>query len=238
MKMKSKLVWVGLVMAALLSGCAAPLKKTAFNKESMTGLRTITITQQVDQDSFEAAVLGHPGASFGLIGGLIAAADIANKSSRLTEALQPSETRLQTRLAEQLEEQLRTAGYETVRVVLPKDAAEDQMLDLARAKQTSDAVLATQMIGAYWAAGPSTPYVPRVIARVRLLDGKTGLPLFEDTFSYGYGAPQMQTVHFAADAQFSYPDIEALTGNAAAVREGLFKGVDVIAKQVATDLRR
>lgn len=234
---KLRSMWV-LVAAAMLAGCAAPLKKQAFNREAAQALRTVAVTQQVNQDSYEAAVLGHPASSFGLIGGLIAVADISAKSARLTNAIHADETRLQERFAMAVEQGLRDAGYEASRVMLPKDATSEQALEIARKHGPSDAILDSQVIAAYWAAGPATSYLPRVLAKVRLLDTRTGATLFEDTFTYGYSAPQLQTVHFAADARYSYTDIEALTADPPTTREGLYEGVKAIVAQIVTDLKR
>ena len=113
----------------LIAGCAQ-LPKQAFNKEAAKGIKTVVIAQPEDQDSYEAAVLGHPAAGFGLIGGLVAAADIQMKSSRLTSAIDAKETRLQERFVKKLRENILNAGYETSVITIASSNTEDQMMGL------------------------------------------------------------------------------------------------------------
>jgi len=223
---------------ALLAGCAQAPKKQAFNRDAATHIKSIVLTQAPNQDSYEAAVLGHPGMSFGLIGGLIAAADMQAKSSKLSAAIDPTLTRLQDRFSERLSENLARAGYQTQVVVLPKDTKEEQIVTVARQKASGDAVLAVGLIGAYWAAGPSSDYFPRLLVRVRQIEAASGNTLYEDTFTYGYANPQAQTIHLASDAQYRFADIDALVADPDKTRQGWYAGLDAIAAQIAADLKK
>jgi hypothetical protein len=120
---------------------------------------------------------------------------------------------------------------------VPKDAKEEQALAAARDGRRSDAVLLVNVVGAYWAAGPSTDYFPRVLVKVKELDagGKT---LYEDTISYGYAMANAQTVHLASDPKYRFKDIDVLIADPELTRMGLFEGVDAVATQVATDLKK
>jgi len=225
-----------LVLALVLSGCA-PLPKQAFNKDAATAIKTVVIAQPPNQESYEAAILGHPAASFGLVGGLIAAADIQIKSSRLTTAIDVAETRLQDRFVKKLRETVLSAGYETSVITVPRDTPEDRTLSLL--KQTgADAALIVAVVGRYWAAGPTSNYLPSIVVIVKKIDLKSSATLYQDTFSYGYSSPQTKTVHFASDSVYSFADIDVLISNPEKTREGLYKGIDVICDQIAADLKR
>lgn len=196
------------------------------------------MTQQVNQDSYEAAVLGHPGLSFGLIGGLIAAADMAAKSAQLTKAIDVAETRLQARFADDLVRALQGAGYQVTVVPLEKGTDAAKAAEAVRRQGSFDAMVYTESIGAYWAAGPSSNYVPRMLAKVKMVETAKGATLFEDMFSYGYATPQQPTIHLAADARYGYPNIEALVADPKTTRQGLFDGSTALAAQIAADLKR
>jgi len=183
-------------------------------------------------------VIGHAGASFGLIGGLIAAADIQSKSNRFTAAINPGTTKLQERLAQAVAEQLKTVGYDSAAFSVQKDITEVQWLEAARKVPNAQAALYMRSVAGYWAAGHATSYVPRLVVQARLVDLKSGTTLFEDTFSYGYASPNMKTIHTGADSKYSYKDIDALVANPEEARQGLIDGVNVIAKQIAEDLKR
>jgi hypothetical protein len=235
--MMMRCAWV-LLAAFALVGCASPVKKQAFNKEGANGLKTVAVAQLPNQDSYEAAVLAHPGINFGLIGGLIAAADISAKSNRLTGAIGSGETRLQERFASGVSTALRDVGYQTMTVALAKGLTDAQMLEAAAKGGGADALLCGEVIGSYWAAGPTTQYLPRVLAKVRLLDARSGATLFEDTFTYGYAQPTMQTIHMSADERYSFATIDALVADPQLTRQGLIDGLTAIAGQIAADLKR
>jgi hypothetical protein len=224
--------------AAVLFGCAQPPKKQAFNREAAGHIKTVVVTLPPNQESYEAAILGHPGMSFGLVGALIAAADMQGKTNKLTLAINPAEARLQERFSVKLSEGLASAGYSVTTVTLPKDTKDDQTLTLAKKMASGDAVVAINLIGGYWAAGPSTDYFPRVLAKVRTFDAASGGVLYEDTISYGYAMPQSQTIHLASDSRYRFDSIDALTRDPDKTREGLYSGLDAIVAQVVADLKR
>lgn len=227
-----------LAASVLLAGCAQPPKKQAFNREASGHIKTVTVARAENQPDYEAAVLGHPGASFGLIGGLIAAADMSAKSARLTRAIDPKEVRAQERFGDKLSTALSELGYSVAITQLPKDTRDEAAFEVARRANPADAVLLLQLRAAYWAAGPNTDYMPRVVAVVRKLDSKSGQVLYEDTITYGYATPQQQTVHLASRPEFRFANIEALEADPAKTRQGLYEGIDAIVAQIAADLKR
>ena len=226
-----------LALAVLVVTGCAQLPKQAFNREAASGIKTVVIAQPQDQDSYEAAMLGHPAASFGLIGGLVAAADIQAKSNRLTAAIDVKETRLQDRFVKKLRESVLEAGYETSVITIAPTGSEDQTMGLLR-QTGADAALIVNVIGRYWAAGPSTDYMPSILVTVKKVNLKSSDILYQDAFTYGYAAPQMKTVHFASDTVYRFANIDALTADPEKTRRGLLKGIDAIVAQIAADLKR
>lgn len=226
-----------LLVAGLLGGCAQ-VPRQAFNAEGAAHVKKVVLVHHENQKDYEAAVLGHPGMSFGLIGGLIAAADIQVKSAKLTKAIVPEETRVQERFAEKLKASLARAGYEPHVVMVPKGRTPEEALGQAKGRAEGDALVHVDVIAGYWAAGPSTDYFPRLLAKVKAVDARTDKVLYEDTITYGYTTPQVQTVHLASDPAYRFGTIDALVADPAKTREGLYMGIDAIATQIASDLKK
>lgn len=227
------------VMAALvLTGCAQPVKRQAYNAEAHQGIREVVVAQLPNQDSYEAVVIGHPGMSFGLIGGLIAAADTQSKSARLTAAVDAAQTKLCDHFTGLLRDGLTEQGYSVQTVVLPEGTDPDQVAALVKKDTAADAVLVTRIVGAYWAAGPMTDYWPRIQAELRAVNLASGATVYEDTFTYGYSSGNEGTVHFPADEKYRFKDIDALTSNPALAREGWIAGLKQISAQVLKDVKR
>lgn len=226
-----------LVAMAVLGGCAQ-LPKQAFNRDAATHIRSIVVTQAADQDTYRAAILGHPAAGFGLVGALVAAADMQAKSTRLTASIDPKEARLQTRFAEKLAASLERAGYESTVLVLPTGIRDEEILAHVKKSTSGDATVIVGLTGAYWAAGPSTDYQPRLIASVRAVDTTGGAILYQDTLTYGSAVPNMKTIHFPSDSAYRFGDIDILVADPTKAREGLVRGLDALAEQIAADLKR
>lgn len=235
MKRQVAIVWI--VLAAALSGCGQ-IPKQAFNRDAATHVRTILVAQAADQDAYDAAILGHPAASFGLVGALVAAADMQAKTTRLTAAIDVKETRLQARLAEKLVESLGNSGYAATVIVLPKGIKDEEVLAHVKKSGQGDATVIVTLRGSYWAAGPSTDYQPRLIAQVRAVELAAGAILYQDTLTYGYAAPNMKTIHLASDPKYRFGNMDVLVADPALAREGLIRGVDALAEQIAADLKR
>lgn len=236
--MRKLALWAVLAVAAGLVGCVQAPKKQAFNQTMATHIKTVAIVRDPDQERYEAVVLAHPGMSFGLIGGLVAAADMQSKGTRLTEAMNIKETVLQQRFESVLAQRLAMNGYATSTIVLPKDTKDTDVLATARKLGLkADAMLSVRLNGAYFAAGPTSDYFPRLVATVVLSDA-ADKELYADSFSYGYTMPQSKTIHFAADEQYRFSNVDALVLDPKKTREGLLAGLDLIATQIAADLKR
>jgi hypothetical protein len=226
-----------LVSVGLLAGCAQ-VPRQAFNAQAAAHVKKLVVAHPENQVEYPVQIIGHPGHSFGLIGGLVAAADMQAKSTKLTTAIDAKETRVQERFAERLKDRLNKAGYEAVVVTLPKGTTVDQGLAQAKLKASGDAIVVVDLYAGYWAAGPSTDYFPRMVAKVKTFDAKSDKVLYEDSISYGYAMPQAQTVHLASEPSYRFASIDTLVADPAKARQGLYVGADALAAQIVSDLRK
>lgn len=220
-----------------LVGCAT-VEKQAFNKEAATNIKTIAVTERTGEETYNVSIIAHPGVSFGLIGGLIAAADMQAKSTKLTAALDPTQTRLQQIFAKKLAESLSAAGYQTQIVPVAKDVEDKEVLNTVRSKISADALLTVSVEGNYVAAGPASDYFPYVVVRVLGTDVKNGQKLYQDTITYGYNFPTTKTVHLPGNTEGRFKNIDALVADSNRAREELYLGINAIAAQVAADLKQ
>ena len=236
--MKRWKIGAGMLAVLLATGCAQ-MPKQAFNREAAPHVRTLVVARAANQESYEANVLGHPGMSFGLIGGLIAVADMQVKSGQLTKAIDPAETRLQDRFTEKLLEALQKVGYATSVVTVPTGTKEvDVMPYVLKQGTKADAMVLLGLYGGYWAAGPNTDYQPRLAASVKVTDLRAGSVLYQDIISYGYPLAEVKSVHFPSDAKYRFASVGALTADPSVTRDGLLSGIETVANQIAEDLKR
>ncbi|WP_345817668.1 hypothetical protein AAGS40_30140 (plasmid) [Paraburkholderia sp. PREW-6R] len=241
--MKSPLfLSVALLFATVTTGCST-VRTQPLTHENAASIHSITVIQHRGMEEYRTLIVFNPAMAFGLIGGMVAAADMNAKSTRLTQALDPARTRLQERLATQLAEGLARDGYavDTVALDSPKDApagAKPPADDLPK-NLNGDAVLSTTMTSGYVSAGPGMPYVPSVRVNVIARRQASGAVIYQNTYAYGYTVGESdRAVHLDADAKYRFDNIDALVANADEAREALVTGVNAIAERIATDARR
>lgn len=227
-----------LVLMAFVFGGCVQIPRQAYNSVAAVHIKSVLVTTKPNQERYEAIVMAHPGASFGLIGGLIAAADMHSKSTRLTGAIDPLAVRLQERFADELSRKLKEAGYEPEVVSVANDVKLDDVLPVALNGRSADAVLGVDVTGSFLAAGPTSDYFPRVIARVRKWDSRTRAVIYEDTISYGFSVAQSQMIQLASNEKYRFRDIDALVGDPVVTRSALIDALPAIAAQIAADLKR
>jgi hypothetical protein len=226
------------ITTALFFTACANVPKQAFNKEGNSHINSITLTQYADEDEYSASVIAHTGSSFGLIGALVAAADMSTKSGKLTKAVDPAATQITKKFTERLQSALVKSGYNVEIAKIPaKTAFPDAAAIAARAKP-SDAVLNMFITASYVAAGSTTDYFPFLLVKIQKTDNKAGKVVYEDSLSYGYTTSNSQFVHFASEPQYRFPNIDKLIEAPDVTRQGWLAGFDALINQITDDLRK
>ena len=101
----------------LLAGCAAAPRQ-AFNREAHTELRRIGLLVPASSGEYLVQNFGHPGMGFGLIGGLVAAADMQAKTTEFSVQARDTKFDAVAELVDLMRSELVAAGYD-VRVITP-----------------------------------------------------------------------------------------------------------------------
>ena len=227
-----------LLGSLLLTGCATKFEKQAFNNEASAGIKKIAVQQWNDQDEYYARVLNHPGASFGLVGAVIMAADTAQKTKKLNDKLDPKNTRLTADFYAKVLPGLRQAGYEVVAVPVIRGAQPAVAKDAVRVTKDQDAYLLLTFEGGYLAAGASTAYYPFVAMTAELNDSKSQAVLYKEAYHYGYNSGNKDVVHIEAAADCKFADIDKLVADIEKTRACLTASVDILVNQMVADLKK
>lgn len=229
---------VVLLGSLLLTGCATKFEKQAYNSEASTGIKKIAVQQWNDLDEYGVRVLNHPGMSFGLIGGLVAAADTAAKTKRLNDVLDPKNTKLTADFYAKALPRLRQAGYEVVAVPVKRGAKPADAKETVRVIKDQDAFLLLTFEAGYLAAGASTAYYPFVAMTAELNDSKSQAVLYKEAYHYGYNSGNKDVVFIEAAADCKFADIDVLVANIDKTRACLSASVDILVNQMVADLKR
>lgn len=221
----------------ILSGCAT-VSRQAYNKSATLQIKKIVIAEVSDDENIGALIVAHPGNGFGLIGGLIVAADLNAKSTRITSAIDPHKTQLRHRFVTELSSNLNQMGYETEIVPLGKGMDEKKVFAALKEKTRCDAMIVADVRGQYIAAAPTTPYSPYVSVKIKAESSNDEKVLYEDTITWGYAFGNSEAVHLPGGDSYRYDSIGAIESSSSQAREALWSGVNAIVAQVSDDLKR
>ena len=224
------------VLAFTLGGCAN-VHKQAFNKDAQPELKTIGLLEPDFSGEYFVQNLGHVGMGFGLVGGLIAVAEMQAKTNQFTELMKARNLNVPGEFQNTLVTELQNAGY-SVRVLKPQRTARGFLETYDSLDKDVDAYLDMGIGAGYLCASGTADYIPTVRSGVRLVKRGSNEILYQDIISYGYELRAAQAVSIAADQQYFFKDFGALTGNADLAMDGLKKGVPLVARRIAQDLAR
>jgi hypothetical protein len=219
-----------------LAGCVT-VENQPFNKEAHAGIKTIVILPAPAVADYSINILHHPGMSFGLIGGLVAAAELGSKGSQFTSSMQEQKFDAAKTLTEAVKSEMEQRGYNVI--VLNELSRPDGKLlsDYASIPVKGDAYLdfVVGVVG-YSANSHSTPYYPTLSAPVRLVDAKDQAIVYNSLIVYGpYGGPKGAT-RLTPDGSFAMGNFTELQASPSRSVEGIRSAIQAIAKQIASDL--
>lgn len=227
---------VVLFLAFVLGGCAG-IHRQAFNKEANQSVRRIGILEQHEQEKYFVENLGHPGMSFGLIGGLIAVADTESKKNKFTELMKARNFNAVEEFQKMLLAELENAGYAT-KLIKPARAKHDLLKKYDGLDEEVDGYLDFTLGAGYACKSSFAEYMPMVHSVVRLVKRESNEILYQEVIYYGYKFEQGEAACFTAEEQYYFKDFKVLTAQADIALEGLRKGLSLIAKHIGQSLQR
>ncbi len=229
------LILVGLFLISSILGCAG-MPKQAFNKAANQDVAVIGVLEPAHSGEYVIFNKGHIGMGFGLIGGLVAIADMNGKTDGFTELAKAGNFKIVEEFQTNLLTELESVGYQVraVNVVREKPTFLEKYDLLDRAV---DAYLDPMIHAGYICASAMTDYIPTVNVRVRLIRRDTNDVLYQDTVTYGY-VTNKDAVAIAAQSDYFFKNYGSIETDPAKAIDGLRKGLPMIAKQIARDLAR
>jgi hypothetical protein len=208
----------------------------AYNKSANTHVKTIALVSVANPAEYSVNLVNHPGMSFGLVGGLVAAADVGSKSKTFTQQQVDKYLALGPELTAALRDELRAGGFEVVDLAVGPDARAEFLKEYPAAE--CDAFLDTTIRGAgYWAQYPSTPYLPTIFAPVRLVDSRTRKVLYTTQIFNTDGNVPKGGTQLQPDTAFAFADFPALKADPTKAADGLKKAARKVALQIVSDLK-
>lgn len=182
---------------------------------------------------------GHPGMAFGLIGGLVAAADQNSKQERLTQAVKEKSPILTSGiLADSIATQLRRRGFEAKVEEAPWEESDGRFrLDFEKITSSADTLLVvTPTIVGFITTGTTSDYLPTVTAVVTLLGKDRKEQLYRGFHAAGWEPKANGWRHTAPKVTFA--NFDALMADPTKTAGALNVAASEVAETVAEDLKR
>jgi hypothetical protein len=120
MKKRPFFMFVSLVLLTASFCRCAGFQRQAVNRDSNQDIKKIGIIEQIEREKYCAENMGHAGASFGLIGGAIALADMAARRNTFTDLMKARDFKAVKEFQEMLLTQLEGAGYSVKIIKVPR----------------------------------------------------------------------------------------------------------------------
>lgn len=232
------------LLSFALVGCAT-FQAQPFNREAHRDIKTIAVTPLTDAE-LQLFMLAHPAANFGLIGALVAAADIESKEGQVERMAEQKKFVYQESFRAAFDEAMTQRGY-TVEWPDPliadrdsgKDAATKRVVLAAQSRPNAQAVLDIDFSFVGYAAagaGDAQPYRPTVafMARLYTPDGK--VELFRDQILHNNFINNQSAIVIEPDPTYSYPDFGDLEAADTTIITGLEAAVRKSAQKLAEQL--
>src|SRR4051794_33058043 len=225
-----------LAIALGLSACVS-LPRQTFDSKGAAEIKRIAVMEVEDPAEYEVVNLGGASMAFGLIGGLIQAADIKAKTNVFTVAAKDTHLHIGAELGMQLKEALERNGYVVAYLAGVRTKQHGMEPDYRKVPTDADAILDVLVFSSGYYSWPgSTDYVPGLQVRTRLVSTKTHTPLFMQSYNYGQDVGVKGMENIKPDRKYSYPDFPHLRQNKDEAIEGLRKGIPVIVARICAAL--
>lgn len=227
----------------LASGCASLPEQQAFNRSANSGIKTIAVLE-TQRTELNVMLVNNPAASFGLIGGLVAAADQSSKEGKFRAIVAKTDFQPLPYFRDQLTRHMEERGYTLVWPTQQVQAAKVDRSALGLRKTYARTAIADAQMDVNFGfvgyaaagAGKSAPYRPTVTTSVRLVsqDGKQNL--FTDYVAMNNVFNMKNAVVLEADSQFAYPGFSDLEAAGTTSVEGLKQAIDRVALKISQQI--
>jgi hypothetical protein len=234
-----KSLLLSVLTVGLLSACAS-LPQQAYDPSERQQIKTIGLLTPSLPTDLDVRMMVHPGASFGLIGALVAEGNMSGKSKKFTANARSHHFSAHREMARQVTTALQSAGYTVVPISVNRDSGTQDFLEgyaLANAPQVDAYLdLYANLVG-YTAAGATTAYRPTVRVGAKLVRAADQQTLYTDHIWYNpFGEPK-DSITLTANTQFDYGDFDALMADSQRAVTGLQEAIKATSEALGQQLR-
>jgi hypothetical protein len=226
-----------------LAGCAVKaIKPQPFDRDRHSDIHTIAVLEMPKVET-GVVMLNHPGANFGLIGALVASADMSSMASKLQETMRREKFDPMLYFRQQLTDEMAKRGHT---LIWPPKMFEEKAADRSNGLRThytsssnADAQLDLSIgyVGYVAAgAGKDAPYRPSLRMQARLVSKDGNESYFYDTVVYNNAWGIRDAVAMEPHQDFVYPKFDDLQNAGSNSVNGIKHAIDSVTRELASQL--
>ncbi|HJQ59757.1 MAG TPA: hypothetical protein VJ890_22810 [Vineibacter sp.] len=223
-------------MTFVLTACTIASLPYDRQTAAIKSIGVVTPARWDDTGTFLATSVG---GSFGLIGALVDAAITSSRNARLRTILREQEYAPLGALQDEVIKALVANGY--VATAIAQAAERREFLNASPASPSPlDAYLDMVVLAHGYQAvgiGPSAPWRPFVVLRVRLVRLNDSAVLMQNTIAYNPLNAGRDVITISADTDFQFSTFNDLMAEPRKATSGLKTAIEQTAKTIATLLR-
>ena len=225
-----------LLATILITGCSA-IPQQSFNAEANKNIKTVTLLEPPMVKKIGVGILHHPGASFGLIGAAIAAADTAGKTADYNNTLASNKVDWSAYTQQLIRAKLQQSGYTVTTLKARKENDKKQEFMEKYPDIKTDAILDYYYGVSHLATGPTTDYIPTVTIYSRLVKSSDKSVIYAQHFTSGNPAMSGKGAT-VSPVTTGFKNIATLKSRSKESVQALKSGVTTIAGLIGKDLKK
>lgn len=223
----------------LLAACATPpVPRLEASPQAMAKVKTIAVIRVPEPKAYAVLNFGHPGMAFGLIGGMVAAADQSSKEGRLSQALKDAGFAFNDPFVNEIAGELAKAGFEScIEETSWEERDGKHWVQFNQIRSEADAVLVvTPTIIGFVATDARSDYQTTVTVVATLLGRDRNEVVHRGFYASGW-IPKAQGWRYASSSK-AFANFDQLVSDPKQTGESLRAAGASIAKTLASDLVR
>lgn len=233
--MKKSLL-IGLLLL-LLVGCAKT-PNINYNASVNHDIKTIAIVAPKKTVELTVFYYNHPGMSFGLVGGLIAAAEFESKQSEYNALIKSKGFKTDAYFVNKLTAYLSAEKYKVVLIPSDDKRKSEHMTEYPDTEADAYLDIVVNNVG-YIAGSPTSAYKLTISLSVRLVKKRNKEVVYDKVVVFGENfAVSKEVDYVGCNTKDCQADFDALKHNALKSIDGLKKAIDKVAKRIAVSLRK
>jgi hypothetical protein len=236
--MKKKTIYLFAILSIFIFTGCVKTPNINFNAQMHKNIKNIAIIPPKKVKELTIFYFNHPGMNFGLVGGVMAAAEFNSKTSTYNKLIAPIKFDANHYFLSKLTSYLKEEKYNVILLPVDEKRKNEYLKEYPDVPTDAYLDIVLGQIG-YIAGSPTATYKPTVKVTARLVKKVDKTILYDKYLATGENFALAEEVDYlGCDTKDCHKDFDTLKTNAKMSVEGIQKALDKVAKRLALSLKK